>query len=174
MSALRASRKHGRFTPLNRAAERQPRAVDSGDDRYAGATVANMDFRQRLAAARVARLATADGSGVPHLVPIVFALDGDAIHTCVDDKPKTTRRLRRLADIAENPRVSVLVDHYDDDWSQLWWVRIDGIASVHGADSDAGTRGLDALAHKYAQYRAQRPSGPVITIDRLSWRSWSA
>ncbi|TCN50845.1 PPOX class probable F420-dependent enzyme [Rhodococcus sp. SMB37] len=133
-----------------------------------------MDVRRLVAEARVARLATADGSGVPHLVPIVFALDGDAIHTCVDDKPKTTRRLRRLADIAENPRVSVLIDHYDDDWSQLWWVRVGGVATVHDAHTDAGATGLDALSRKYAQYRAKRPTGPVITIDRLSWRSWSA
>ncbi|MEE2057349.1 TIGR03668 family PPOX class F420-dependent oxidoreductase [Rhodococcus artemisiae] len=133
-----------------------------------------MNVRRLVAEARVARLATADGSGVPHLVPIVFALDGDAIHTCVDDKPKTTRRLRRLADIAENPRVSVLVDHYDDDWTQLWWVRVDGVATVHNADTDAGATGLDALTRKYAQYQVQRPTGPVITIDRLSWRSWSA
>jgi PPOX class probable F420-dependent enzyme len=136
--------------------------------------VRRMDIRGRVAGARVARLATADGSGVPHLVPIVFALDGEAIHTCVDDKPKTTRRLRRLTDIAENPRVCVLVDHYSDDWSRLWWIRIDGIATVHGADTDAGAVGLDALARKYAQYRATRPPGPVITIDRLRWRSWSA
>lgn len=133
-----------------------------------------MDARRRVAAARVARLATADGSGTPHVVPIVFALDGDAIHTCVDDKPKTTRRLRRLTDIAENPRVSVLVDHYSDDWSQLWWIRIDGIATIHDADTEAGATGLDALARKYPQYRVRRPAGPVITIDRLRWRSWSA
>ncbi len=133
-----------------------------------------MDVRRRVTEARVARLATADGSGEPHLVPIVFALDGEAIHTCVDDKPKTTRQLRRLADIAANPRVSVLVDHYSDDWSQLWWVRVDGIATVHDADTDAGAAGLDALARKYVQYRSKRPPGPVITIDRLRWRSWSA
>ncbi|MBF0662252.1 MULTISPECIES: TIGR03668 family PPOX class F420-dependent oxidoreductase [unclassified Rhodococcus (in: high G+C Gram-positive bacteria)] len=133
-----------------------------------------MDVRRRVTEARVARLATADGSGEPHLVPIVFALDGDAIHTCVDDKPKTTRRLRRLADIAANPRVSVLVDHYSDDWSQLWWIRIDGIATVHAADTDAGATGLDALVRKYPQYRSTRPPGPVITIARLRWRSWSA
>jgi len=133
-----------------------------------------MDARRRVAAARVARLATADGFGTPHVVPIVFALDGDAIHTCVDDKPKTTRRLRRLTDIAENPRVSVLVDHYSDDWSQLWWIRIDGIATIHDADTEAGATGLDALARKYPQYRVRRPAGPVITIDRLRWRSWSA
>ncbi|MFZ3394957.1 TIGR03668 family PPOX class F420-dependent oxidoreductase [Rhodococcus sp. 7Tela_A2] len=133
-----------------------------------------MDVRRRVTEARVARLATADGSGEPHLVPIVFALDGDAIHTCVDDKPKSTRRLRRLADIAANPRVSVLVDHYSDDWSQLWWIRIDGIATVHAADTDAGATGLDALVRKYPQYRSTRPPGPVITIARLRWRSWSA
>ena len=137
-------------------------------------TVSSMDVRRHVAAARVARLATADGSGEPHLVPIVFALDEDAIHTCIDDKPKTTRRLRRLADIAENPRVSVLVDHYSDDWSQLWWIRIDGIATVHEADTAEGAAGLDALARKYPQYRSERPPGPVITIDRLRWRSWFA
>jgi len=133
-----------------------------------------MDVRRRVAAARVARLATVNGSGEPHLIPIVFALDGGTIHTCVDDKPKTTRRLRRLRDITENPRVSVLVDHYSDDWSQLWWIRIDGIATVHDADTAVGATGLDALAGKYPQYREKRPPGPVITIDRLCWRSWSA
>lgn len=133
-----------------------------------------MDVRGHVTDARVARLATTGASGEPHLVPIVFVLDGDVIHTCVDDKPKTTRRLRRLTDIAENPRVSVLVDHYSDDWSQLWWVRISGIAGVHGADTAAGARGLDALVRKYPQYQEKRPAGPVITIDRLRWRSWSA
>lgn len=133
-----------------------------------------MDVRRRVTEARVARLATADESGEPHLIPIVFALAGDAIHTCVDDKPKTTRRLRRLADIAANPRVSVLVDHYSDDWSQLWWIRIDGIATVHAADTDAGATGLDALARKYPQYQSKRPPGPVITIAGLRWRAWSA
>jgi len=133
-----------------------------------------MDARDRVAAARVARLATVSGSGQPHLVPIVFAVDGEVLYTCVDDKPKSTRRLRRLANIADNPRVSVLVDHYDDDWSRLWWVRIDGIATVHDADSVAGAVGLDTLARKYAQYQSKRPTGPVITIERLRWRSWSA
>ncbi|MBM7458699.1 TIGR03668 family PPOX class F420-dependent oxidoreductase [Rhodococcus coprophilus] len=133
-----------------------------------------MDVRRRVTEARVARLATADESGEPHLIPIVFALDGDAIHTCVDDKPKTTRRLRRLTDIAANPRVSVLVDHYSDDWSQLWWIRVDGFATVHAADTDAGVTGLDALARKYPQYQSKRPPGPVITIAGLRWRAWSA
>lgn len=114
-----------------------------------------MDLRRSVADARVARLATADGSGAPHLVPIVFALDSDVIHTCVDDKPKSTRRLRRLADIAENPRVCVLVDHYSDDWSQLWWVRIDGIATVHDADTPEGTAG----------HRRTRPQVPAVPSE---------
>ncbi|MEU5844575.1 TIGR03668 family PPOX class F420-dependent oxidoreductase [Rhodococcus sp. NPDC047139] len=133
-----------------------------------------MDVHSRVAAARVARLATADGSGEPHLVPIVFTLEEGVIHTCVDDKPKGTRHLRRLTDIAENSRVCVLVDHYSDDWSQLWWIRIDGIATIHAADTARGAAGIDALARKYPQYLAKRPSGPVITVDRLRWRSWSA
>lgn len=133
-----------------------------------------MDVRYRVSAARVARLATADRFGTPHLVPIVFTLDGDAIHTCVDEKPKSTRRLRRLRNIEENPRVSMLVDHYSDDWTRLWWVRIDGIATIHDATARAGVAALDALARKYAQYRTARPAGPLITIDRLTWRSWEA
>lgn len=133
-----------------------------------------MDAHDLVTAARVARLATTGRSGRPHVVPIVFARVGDVLYTCVDDKPKTTTHLRRLRNIADNPRVAVLVDHYDDDWTQLWWVRIDGVATIHDARSVAGATGLDALAEKYAQYRAQRPAGPVLRITDLHWRSWSA
>jgi len=83
-----------------------------------------------FASARVARLATVDDTGAPHLVPIVFALVGDVIYSAVDDKPKRHRRLRRLVNVAHEPRVSVLADHYDDDWTRLWWVRADGTAAV--------------------------------------------
>src|ERR671935_135408 len=84
------------------------------------------EARALLASARVARLATADAEGRPHLVAITFAVDGDEIITAVDHKPKRTVRLRRLANIEANPRVSVLADHYEDDWSGLWWARADG------------------------------------------------
>ena len=124
----------------------------------------------RFAACRVARLATVDSSGAPHLVPIVFALTGDVIHTAVDAKPKRTRHLRRLANIAANPRVTVLADHYDDDWSTLWWVRADGMARV----LDSSPAGLAALQARYPQYRDTPPAGPFleITVDR--WSAWHA
>ncbi len=123
---------------------------------------------ERFATVRVARLATAGPDGAPHLVPIVFALVGDVIHTAVDGKPKRTRRLRRLANIAANPRVSVLADHYEDDWSRLWWVRADGVARI----LDDSPAGLAALAERYPQYRETPPPGPFleITVDR--WTGW--
>ncbi|MDV7246003.1 MULTISPECIES: TIGR03668 family PPOX class F420-dependent oxidoreductase [Rhodococcus] len=133
-----------------------------------------MDPVQRFSAARVARLATAGPDGVPHLVPLVFALAEDTIYSCVDFKPKRTTALRRLKNIAANPSVSILVDHYDDDWDQLWWVRVDGVAEVLDATTAEGTAAIDALAAKYPQYAARRPQGPVITVRSLRWHHWSA
>jgi PPOX class probable F420-dependent enzyme len=86
--------------------------------------------RDRFAEARVARLATADESGRPLLVPVTFALDGDLAYFAVDHKPKTTRNLKRLRNIEANPQVSLLADEYDEDWTQLWWVRADGTATI--------------------------------------------
>jgi PPOX class probable F420-dependent enzyme len=123
-----------------------------------------------FADARVARLATVDSTGAPHLVPIVFALAGDLIHSAVDAKPKRHRRLRRLANIAREPRVSVLVDHYDDDWTLLWWVRADGVARV----ADTSAEALAALTAKYQQYRDTPPPGPFLTIEVRRWSAWSA
>jgi PPOX class probable F420-dependent enzyme len=133
-----------------------------------------MDPVQRFSAARVARLATAGPDGVPHLVPLVFALAEDTIYSCVDFKPKRTTALRRLKNIAANPSVSILVDHYDDDWDQLWWVRVDGVAEVLDATAAEGTAAIDALAAKYPQYAARRPQGPVIAVRSLRWHHWSA
>ena len=129
--------------------------------------------RQRLAEARVGSLATVDTQGRPHLVPITFALHGNTIFFAVDHKPKRTTALRRLRNIAANPAVCVLVDHYSDDWETLWWVRADGSARVLTAGADAD-QALDLLAARYPQYRATRPSGPVvaIAIERIS--GWSA
>jgi PPOX class probable F420-dependent enzyme len=125
---------------------------------------------QRFAAARVARLATVDDTGAPHLVPVVFALAGDVIHSAVDGKPKRHRALRRLANITHEPRVSVLADHYDDDWAALWWVRADGIARIR-ADSPAGRAALTA---KYPQYETAPPPGPFLEIEVRRWSSWTA
>jgi PPOX class probable F420-dependent enzyme len=128
--------------------------------------------RERFAAARVARLATAGQDRQPHIVPVTFAVFGETIVTAVDQKPKTTTSLQRLRNIAENPSVSLLADHYADDWSQLWWVRADGVARTIEGD---GTRqaAIRALANKYAQYRDDPPRGPVVEIGVLSWRGWS-
>ena len=119
--------------------------------------------------ARVARLATVGPDGHPHVVPICFVVDGDTLYTAVDEKPKQTRRLKRLSNIETNARVEVLIDHYDEDWSRLWWVRWRGTARIV---DDA--RALELLAAKYPQYARLPPSGPVIamTIEkRTEWTS---
>jgi PPOX class probable F420-dependent enzyme len=128
------------------------------------------EARERFAAARVARLATVTPDGRPHLVPVVFALERDVLHFAVDRKPKTTTALRRLANIAENPAVSLLVDHYAEDWTQLWWVRGDGAASVQPATGDV----LARLAAKYPPYADDPPPGPVVEVAISRWTGWRA
>ncbi len=108
--------------------------------------------------------------GRPHVVPMCFALVGAELVTVVDAKPKTTSALRRLDNVRANPAVALLVDHYDDDWSTLWWVRVDGIARV---DDDVGGY-TDALAAKYSQYAANPPGGPAIVVSQLRYTGWSA
>ena len=126
-------------------------------------------MRRRLAEARVARLATITPAGRPHLVPCCFALDGDVAYTAVDDvKAKSTLDLRRLANIRSHPAVSLLVDHYDEDWSSLWWIRVDGSARIEIENEAA----VAALTTKYEQYRRQPPPGAVIAIDVEAWRAW--
>ncbi|OBK87310.1 TIGR03668 family PPOX class F420-dependent oxidoreductase [Mycolicibacter sinensis] len=132
-----------------------------------------LDPQARFARGRVARLATVAPDGSPHLVPVVFTLLDDVIYTAVDAKPKTTKRLRRLRNIERNARVSVLVDQYDDDWSQLWWVRADGTATLHH-DGAAMATGYQALRAKYPQYQTVALAGPVITIAVEHWASWRA
>lgn len=128
---------------------------------------------QRFGEARVARLATMSADGQPHIVPITFAIDHDVIYTAVDSKPKSTPHLQRLSNIRANPRVAVLADHYDEDWSALWWVRADGMAAilVSPAETTAPTR---LLARRYPQYAENPPAGPVIAIRVARWRGWSA
>jgi PPOX class probable F420-dependent enzyme len=126
-----------------------------------------------FANARVAHLATVDATGAPHLVPLVFALVGDVIHSAVDSKPKRHTALRRLANIAHEPRVSVLADHYDDDWTALWWVRADGRAAVL-EDAQQMAAPIALLATRYRQYRETPPAGPVIDITAERWTGWAA
>lgn len=130
--------------------------------------------RQRFADARVARLATADADGRPHLVPMVFALAGGTIYSAVDGKPKRSTSLRRLANIAVNPRVAVLVDYYDDDWDALWWVRADGSGRILDAGEPEARDAIARLVARYFPYRSRPPRGPVVAIDVMRWSGWSA
>jgi PPOX class probable F420-dependent enzyme len=130
------------------------------------------EARNRLAAARVARLASTGADRQPHLVPVTFAVDGDRVYIAIDHKPKTTTNLRRLRNIRENPHVALLADHYEDDWDRLWWVRVDGRARILETDEDAQGP-LDVLAAKYTQYRQIRPAGPVIAIEADRWSGWA-
>ena len=131
------------------------------------------DARARFAQARVARLATVRPDGSPHLVPIVFALDGDLLYSIVDAKPKHGPDLLRFRNIAAEPRVSLLADHYDDDWQALWWVRVDGIATVveDGPDRDTA---ISLLFEKYPQYGDwSTPIGAAMVVRIERWSSWS-
>ena len=130
-------------------------------------------MRERVRTARVARLATTDPDGRPHLVPIVFVLDGQTLYSAVDAKPKRSRRLRRVANARERPDVTVLVDHYEDDWRRLWWIRMRGTAEVVESGPERKLA-LELLKSKYAQYRAEPPRGAVIVIRVEEWRGWSA
>jgi len=127
----------------------------------------------RIAAARVARVATIDPDGRAHLVPIVFAVDGDTLYSAVDRKPKRSSKLRRIENARARPDVTVLVDHYDDDWSRLWWIRLRGRARVLEA-GDERERALKLLGEKYPQYRDEPPDGPVLAVDVTEVREWSA
>ncbi|HEX9528498.1 MAG TPA: TIGR03668 family PPOX class F420-dependent oxidoreductase [Streptosporangiaceae bacterium] len=129
--------------------------------------------RRLLGSARVARLATSTTEGRPHIVPVTFAVNGDWLYSVVDAKPKTTRDLRRLANIRADGRVAVLADHYDEDWDSLWWVRADGDAVI--LDDPAQLAGpVSLLASRYPQYREQPPPGPVIAIAVRRWTGWAA
>jgi PPOX class probable F420-dependent enzyme len=129
------------------------------------------DARARFAAARVARLGTVSASGAPHLVPVVFAVVGERVLIAVDQKPKRSRDLARLRNVAANPAVSLLVDEYSDDWSTLWWVRADGLATVR---EDVLDEARAALAARYPQHAADPPQGPVIDVAVTRWSGWSA
>lgn len=130
------------------------------------------ELRLRVTAARVARLATVRPDATPHVVPITFALAGQSIVTAIDHKPKRTVALQRLRNIEAHPAVSVLVDHYDEDWTRLWWARADGTARIAAAaDVDEA---VELLVDKYAPYRQRRPDGPVIVVTVERWTAWVA
>ncbi len=130
--------------------------------------------RAQFTTARVARLATVDGDGHPHLVPIVYAVSGAMIYSAVDAKPKSTLELARLRNIRANPGVSVLVDHYAEDWSQLWWARADADAWIVDPATAEWHVAVAELSDRYAQYRTQPPPGPVLVLAVRRWSGWSA
>lgn len=127
----------------------------------------------RFASAPVARLATAGADGRPHVVPVCFAVDEQTLYFAVDFKPKRSTNLKRLRNIAANPAVSILVDHYEDDWNRLWWVRVDGDARVVTEKAEA-QRAVRLLAARYSQYRANAPAGPVVAVAIAAMTGWSA
>jgi PPOX class probable F420-dependent enzyme len=132
------------------------------------------EARRLFATARVARLATVGPGGAPHLVPMVFALDADTVFSAVDAKPKRTTKLRRLDHVRADPRVTLLADHYEDDWTALWWVRADGRGRVIDPGEPDAQHAVARLAARYEQYAATPPAGPVLAIDVERWTGWRA
>jgi len=128
-------------------------------------------MRERVGSARVARLATTRPAGRPHLVPVCFVLAGETAYSAVDQKPKSTRALQRLANLRAHRDAALLVDHYDEDWADVWWVRLDATGRVLAAGAEED-RALAALCEKYEQYRRDPPAGPVIALDVAGWRAW--
>lgn len=129
-------------------------------------------MRRRFASAPVARMATAGADGRPHVVPVCFVLDEQTLYFAVDSKPKRTTNLRRLRNIDANPAVSILVDHYEDDWNRLWWVRVDGDARVVTQGAEA-QRAVNLLVARYSQYRTNAPTGPVVAVAIAAMTGWS-
>src|SRR5712691_4133264 len=131
------------------------------------------EMRHRIDGAMVALLATVGADGRPHIVPITFALDEDTMFFAIDFKPKKTADLQRLRNIEANPSVSVLVDHYEEDWTKLWWVRADGTARIV-IDGATFEKGISLLTQRYAQYQSARPAGPMVSIAIQRMTGWSA
>ena len=127
------------------------------------------EARARFSAARVARLATVSAGGVPHLVPVTFAVRGDEVVFAVDHKPKSSTSLRRLANIESNPAVCFLADGYDEDWSRLWWARADGTARV----LPPGAEPVSWLVAKYEQYTERPPEHAVVVTTVRTWSGWA-
>ncbi|MEV7994799.1 TIGR03668 family PPOX class F420-dependent oxidoreductase [Streptomyces sp. NPDC086077] len=134
------------------------------------------DARRRFVTAPVARLATAGADGVPHVVPVTFAVVDEVLYFAVDHKPKSTWDLRRLRDIRENPSVAVLADHYAEDWSALWWARADGRGEIL-EDGAERRHAVESLCGRYAgagQYGNSPPAGPVVAVRVTRWSGWTS
>ena len=129
-------------------------------------------MRELVISARVGVLATIDPAGLPNLVPFCFAFGDDVVYSAVDEKPKSTKRLRRLENVRRDPRVTVLLDHYEEDWTKAWWVRLSGLARVVD-DEDEIARARELLIEKYPQYRRDPPTGEVFAVEIEEWLGWS-
>jgi PPOX class probable F420-dependent enzyme len=130
-------------------------------------------MRQLAESARVGHLGTAGVDGQPHVVPVCFVLIDETAYTAVDHKPKRTTHLRRIANVTATGHACLLVDHYREDWSALWWVRLDGHGRVVDGPAEAA-RAIDRLRDKYPQYAELPPTGPVLALDVKRWSGWSA
>ncbi|HEX4215610.1 MAG TPA: TIGR03668 family PPOX class F420-dependent oxidoreductase [Candidatus Dormibacteraeota bacterium] len=129
-------------------------------------------MRLEVERARVGRLCTIRPGGTPHVVPFCFSLEEEHLYWAVDAKPKREGRLQRLRNLDQDPRAVVLVDRWSEDWSELWWVRLEGRARTVEAAAER-SHALGLLSAKYPQYRAQPPPGPVIRIDVERWSGWA-
>jgi PPOX class probable F420-dependent enzyme len=135
--------------------------------------VETAELRRLFASSPVARLATVRPDGRPHLVPLVFALVDDTVYSAVDAKPKRSRGLQRLVNVRADPRCALLVDHYDDDWSRLWWVRADGRCTI--VDEPSGAHpGIQLLRQRFRQYVDEPPAGPLLVVSVQQWTGWAA
>ena len=133
-----------------------------------------VDVMSLLASAPVGRLATWRRDHAVHLVPVCFAVVPGLVVSAVDHKPKRTLELGRLRDMRETGHAVLLVDHYEDDWSQLWWIRVTGAATVHERGDEVDAPAREALAAKYPQYRARPPAGAVWSVRLDDVRRWAA
>jgi PPOX class probable F420-dependent enzyme len=135
--------------------------------------VETAELRRRFASSPVARLSTVRPDGGPHVVPIVFALIEDTVFSAVDAKPKRSTDLQRLANVRADPRCALLVDHYEDDWRRLWWVRADGTGEVVDAPP-VQHPGIRALVQRFPEYRDEPPSGPLLAVTVRRWTGWAS
>ncbi len=127
----------------------------------------------RVGVARIGRMATVTPDHRPHVVPFVFALVERVAYWAVDRKPKRSSDLQRIRNLRQNPAVQFVVDGYDEDWGQLWWVRCSGTARVI-VDETEHAAALEELARKYPHYVIAPPDGPVVAIDIATITSWES
>lgn len=151
-------------------------AIKSSSSNDSLAPLRDLRVLEFIAGSRVARLATADASGAPHNIPLCYWFDGERIYFAIDEKPKreTGMRLKRMRNIVENPRVALVIDHYEEDWAQLGYVLIRGTARVV-EDPQEYMVALRHLREKYLQYRGMTLTperNPIVKIEPQRVHAW--